>query len=50
MPQSLNYSPTFAERYPVAFIAALVDAGLGMLAFLLKTSASYSGSPHFPIG
>ena len=35
MPQSLNYSPTFAERYPVAFIAALVDAGLAMLAAYL---------------
>jgi putative colanic acid biosynthesis UDP-glucose lipid carrier transferase len=32
MPQSLSYSPTFAERYPVAFAAALVDAGLAMLA------------------
>ena len=35
MPQSLSYSPTFAERYPVAFAAALVDAGIAMLAAYL---------------
>lgn len=35
MPQSLSYSPTFAERYPVAFAAALADAGLAMLAAYL---------------
>jgi putative colanic acid biosynthesis UDP-glucose lipid carrier transferase len=32
MPQSLNYSPTFAERYPVALAAALVDAGTAIFA------------------
>ena len=35
MPQSLNYSPTFAERYPVAFISSLFVAGLAMLAAYL---------------
>ena len=35
MPQTLSYSPTFAERYPVAFAAALVDAGLAILAAYL---------------
>lgn len=33
MPQ-LNYSPTFAERYPIAFIAGVTD-------FLLIVAGSY---------
>lgn len=35
MPRSSNYSPTFAERYPVPLAAALIDAGLAMLAAYL---------------
>ncbi|THF65027.1 undecaprenyl-phosphate glucose phosphotransferase [Pseudothauera rhizosphaerae] len=32
MPYSPSYSPTFAERYPVTQAAALIDAGVAMLA------------------
>ncbi|THF63111.1 undecaprenyl-phosphate glucose phosphotransferase [Pseudothauera nasutitermitis] len=35
MPHSLNYTPTFAERYPVALATALVDAGIAILAAYL---------------
>lgn len=35
MSHSLNYTPTFAERYPVALATALVDAGIAILAAYL---------------
>lgn len=35
MPNALRYSPTFAERYPVALTAALIDAGIAVFAAYL---------------
>ncbi|NUQ49020.1 MAG: undecaprenyl-phosphate glucose phosphotransferase [Phycisphaerae bacterium] len=46
----MNYSPTFAERYPVALAAALTDAGLALLAahlgFLLRFDSLELSTHH----
>lgn len=50
MPYSVSYSPTFAERYPVALAAALIDAGAAVvaayLAFYLRFGTTEI-SPHY---
>lgn len=53
MPLSPRYSPTFAERYPVPLTAALVDAGIAVLAahfgFFLRFNA-FDLNPPYLIG
>lgn len=50
MPNSLRYSPTFAERYPVTLIAALIDAGITVfgayLAHFLRFSHLEMSMPY----
>jgi putative colanic acid biosynthesis UDP-glucose lipid carrier transferase len=50
MPNSLRYSPTFAERYPVALIAALIDVGITVfgayLAYFLRFSQLGMSTPY----
>lgn len=50
MPQYLRYSRTFADRYPVALAAALVDAGVAILAahlaFFLRFGSYELNAPY----
>lgn len=53
MPHSLRYSPTFAERYPVAFAVALIDAGIALFAAYLAyfiRFGSFDLSPRYLVG
>lgn len=53
MPDLKSHPPTFAERYPVAFAAALVDSGIallaGHLAFYIRFD-SFELDPHYLLG
>ncbi|ENO91827.1 UDP-phosphate galactose phosphotransferase [Thauera sp. 28] len=49
MPYSINYSPTFAERYPVALAAALVDAGAAVLAAYLAFYLRFNNTELSPL-
>lgn len=52
MPPISNYSPTFAERHPVPLAAALIDAGVAMLAayvaFFVRFDAFDLSPPYLP--